>query len=240
MNVKQVIAVLDDLGMNRGKIAAQAAHASMLFLLDGLHDRRSWTAAESLWLSGHIELSGRNYGGMKKVVVKVPDEASLRDLKARAEASGLTVKTVIDATLKCATCRAIGPDDEEKIDSVTDRWHCSNDRGAHSPQNKIPQPKLAATRRRSGRGSRGLLGWTDDAVASEPHLLNKLRGLRGPGASCSEVLLWLAVHSLLLRPPPRAQANRGRILVMRLKLRYDLFSRNFRTCPQMFVRTVVL
>ena len=60
MNVKQVIAVRDDLGMNRGKIAAQAAHASMLFLLDGLRDRRSWTAAESLWLSGHVELSRRN------------------------------------------------------------------------------------------------------------------------------------------------------------------------------------
>ena len=58
MNVKQVIAVRDDLGMNRGKIAAQVAHASMLFLLDGLRDRRSWTAAENLWLSGHIDLSG--------------------------------------------------------------------------------------------------------------------------------------------------------------------------------------
>ena len=45
MNVKQVIAVRDDLGMNRGKIAAQAAHASMLFLFDGLRDRRSRTAA---------------------------------------------------------------------------------------------------------------------------------------------------------------------------------------------------
>ena len=119
MNVKQVIAARDDLGMNRGKIAAQAAHASMLFLLDGLRDRRSWSAAETLWLPGHIDLSGRDYGGMKKAVVKVPDEASLRDLEARAETSGLTVKTVIDATLKCATCCAIGPDDEEKIDSVT-------------------------------------------------------------------------------------------------------------------------
>jgi peptidyl-tRNA hydrolase len=56
---------------------------------------------------------------MKKVVVRVPDEASLRDLKTRAETSGLTVKIVIDATLECATCCAIGPDDEEKIDSVT-------------------------------------------------------------------------------------------------------------------------
>jgi peptidyl-tRNA hydrolase len=56
---------------------------------------------------------------MKKVVVKVHDEASLRDLEARAKTSGLTVKTVIDARLKCATCCAIGPDDEEKIDSAT-------------------------------------------------------------------------------------------------------------------------
>jgi peptidyl-tRNA hydrolase len=69
--------------------------------------------------SGHIDLSGRDCGGMKKVVMNVPDEASLRDLEARAETSGLTVKTVIDATLRCATCCAIGPDDEEKIGSVT-------------------------------------------------------------------------------------------------------------------------
>ena len=48
MDVKQVIAVRDDLGMNRGKIAAQAAHASMLFLLDGLRDRRSLDCGEKL------------------------------------------------------------------------------------------------------------------------------------------------------------------------------------------------
>jgi hypothetical protein len=29
----------------------------------------------------------------------------------------------------------------------------------------------------------GSLGWTDDGVASEPHVLNKLRALRGPGES---------------------------------------------------------
>ena len=62
MDVKQVIAVRDDLGMNRGKIAAQAAHASMLFLLDGLRDRRSWTAAESLWLSYQPSLTETHEG----------------------------------------------------------------------------------------------------------------------------------------------------------------------------------
>ena len=36
---------------------------------------------------------------------------------------------------------------------------------------------------------RGLLGWTDDAVASEPHVLNNLRALRGPGESYSNVIL---------------------------------------------------
>jgi hypothetical protein len=34
-----------------------------------------------------------------------------------------------------------------------------------------------------------LLGWTDDAVASEPHVLNNLRALRGPGESYSNVIL---------------------------------------------------
>ena len=38
----------------------------------------------------------------------------------------------------------------------------------------------------------GLLGWTDDAVASEPHVLNKLHALRGPGDSLSDVILRLA------------------------------------------------
>ena len=37
-----------------------------------------------------------------------------------------------------------------------------------------------------------LLGWTDDAVASEPHVLSKLRALRGPGESYSEVIVRLA------------------------------------------------
>jgi hypothetical protein len=35
--------------------------------------------------------------------VKVPDEASLRDLQARAETSRLIAKTVIDATLREAS-----------------------------------------------------------------------------------------------------------------------------------------
>ena len=37
-----------------------------------------------------------------------------------------------------------------------------------------------------------MLGWTDDAVASEPHVLNKLRALRKPGESYSDVILRLA------------------------------------------------
>jgi hypothetical protein len=38
----------------------------------------------------------------------------------------------------------------------------------------------------------GSRGWTDDAVASEPHVLNKLHALRGLGESYSDVILRLA------------------------------------------------
>ena len=37
-----------------------------------------------------------------------------------------------------------------------------------------------------------MLGWTDDAVASEPHVLNKMRTLRGPVESYSDVIIRLA------------------------------------------------
>ena len=41
----------------------------------------------------------------------------------------------------------------------------------------------------------GLLGWTDDKVAGEPHVLNKLRALRGPGESYGDAIIRLAVGS---------------------------------------------
>jgi hypothetical protein len=49
-------------------------------------------------------------------------------------------------------------------------------------------------RRDDGAGAvqGSLLGWTDDAVASEPHVLNKLRTLRVPGEGYSDVILRLA------------------------------------------------
>ena len=46
-----------------------------------------------------------------------------------------------------------------------------------------------------------LLGWTDDAVASEPHVVNKLRAIRGPGESYSDVILRLAGDASENGPP---------------------------------------
>jgi hypothetical protein len=35
-----------------------------------------------------------------------------------------------------------------------------------------------------------LLAWTEDALASEPHVVNKLRHLRAHGESDGDVILW--------------------------------------------------
>jgi peptidyl-tRNA hydrolase, PTH2 family len=107
--MKQVIVLRKDLGMNKGKMIAQGAHASMMFMVGTtLSDK------ERKWL----------YGGMAKIAVGVDSLEDLEELQRLANEKGLRChavvdsgKTVVDPGTKTAI--AIGPNENEEIDKIT-------------------------------------------------------------------------------------------------------------------------
>jgi len=107
-NMKQVILVRQDLKLQKGKMSAQVAHASVDALLRSHKDYVNKWRAE----------------GMKKVILKVKDEKELLEYKQKAEDNGLVCALITDAGKTVLqpgtiTCLGIGPDKEEKIDKVT-------------------------------------------------------------------------------------------------------------------------
>jgi PTH2 family peptidyl-tRNA hydrolase len=104
-----VLVVRTDLGMGRGKIAAQVAHAAVAA---ALHERG--TAAFAAW----------SRAGQPKVVLKVAGETELARLCEQATASGLPVQVIHDAgrtqiAAGTMTCCAIGPAYGDDVDRVT-------------------------------------------------------------------------------------------------------------------------
>jgi PTH2 family peptidyl-tRNA hydrolase len=109
MAVKLVAVVRTDLGMGRGKIAAQVAHAAVAATLGSLGG-----ADFAAWLRE----------GQPKVVLKVTTVDQLQDVVRRAQAAGLPVELVSDAGRTqvapgTLTCCAVGPADSDRIDAVT-------------------------------------------------------------------------------------------------------------------------
>lgn len=107
MNLKQVIVVNSDLEMSKGKLAAQASHASLNAYLKAENEIRSdWKAS-----------------GQKKVVVEVSGE-KFRDLLSEAERLNIPCYKVNDAGLTevkpgTETALGLGPDEASKIDKIT-------------------------------------------------------------------------------------------------------------------------
>ena len=107
-NYKQVILVRADLKLPKGKLAAQAAHASVDAVL------KSDSKLIKAWREE----------GMAKIVVKVKDEKELIKYFQFAKDSGITASLITDAGRTVIapgtkTCVGIGPDDEEKISQIT-------------------------------------------------------------------------------------------------------------------------
>ena len=106
--MKQAIVARTDLGMGRGKLAAQVAHASLSAHEDaGDRTRTAWKG-----------------GGQKKIVLKADGEAELFRLADAAERRGLPNAIVRDAGHTqlepgTVTCLAVGPGDDDEVDRVT-------------------------------------------------------------------------------------------------------------------------
>ena len=105
---KQVILIRGDLNLPKGKMAVQAAHASVEAVL------KSDSDAVDKWKKE----------GMAKIVLKVKDEKELIKYFQQAKDSGLAASLITDAGRTVVapgtkTAVAIGPDEEEKIDEVT-------------------------------------------------------------------------------------------------------------------------
>jgi PTH2 family peptidyl-tRNA hydrolase len=109
VETKLTLIVRSDLGMGRGKIAAQASHAAVAAVLANLRSRdfRAWLG-----------------DGQPKVVLKAASEEQLFELAEKASAAGLPVQVISDAgrtqvEAGTPTCCAIGPAEASRIDAIT-------------------------------------------------------------------------------------------------------------------------
>ncbi len=105
---KQVIVIRSDLKIGKGKIASQAAHASLAaYKKSGFFARMRWEA-----------------GGAKKVVVKANSEKELMEIYEKARHMRLPCALIRDAGKTqiesgTATSVGIGPAEEKRIDAIT-------------------------------------------------------------------------------------------------------------------------
>ncbi len=107
---KQTIVVRTDLEMGRGKIAAQASHASL-------------AAFEKVKREKPDVASDWERMGMKKVVLKVQSEEDLLEYYNRGKDAGIPVALIRDAghtqvESGSITCFGAGPWDEGELDKI--------------------------------------------------------------------------------------------------------------------------
>ena len=106
--MKQVIVVRSDLDMGKGKIAAQAAHASLsAYQHANPEARKEW-----------------EQHGQTKVVAKAGSESELKELYQLAKAAKLPAALITDAGRTqiepgTVTALAIGHAADEKVDKIT-------------------------------------------------------------------------------------------------------------------------
>jgi len=111
--IKQVIIIRTDLNMGKGKIAAQASHASLMSFFEA--SRLDKSVADE-WLAT----------GEKKIVLKVTDEDSLTKLYEAFRFKKIPCALVHDAGLtevppNSKTALGIGPWYSKDLDPITGR-----------------------------------------------------------------------------------------------------------------------
>ncbi|KON28026.1 peptidyl-tRNA hydrolase [miscellaneous Crenarchaeota group archaeon SMTZ-80] len=108
---KLAIIVRKDLRMGKGKIAAQASHASVIASERIKKINANWWES---WINR----------GQRKIVLKIESKIDLFKIKEEAEKTGLPTSIVQDSGLTqlepgTVTCIAIGPAPSKLIDKIT-------------------------------------------------------------------------------------------------------------------------
>jgi peptidyl-tRNA hydrolase, PTH2 family len=114
--VKQVIVIRKDLNMRKGKMCAQAAHASLLAYLSAVDQPLlpEYQDAQS-WLKENKQT---------KICVGVESEQELFDIYSQAQKASLVCSLVLDAAhtefdQPTYTAVCLGPASAERIDPIT-------------------------------------------------------------------------------------------------------------------------
>jgi len=125
MPTKQVIVIRKDLNMRKGKIASQAAHASIKVFFDRM-EKAPWVFPEPCYLTVVTEAMAEWINGLfTKICVYVESEEELLNLYNKAKESGIPCSLIQDAGLTefggvpTYTCIAVGPDYNERVDEIT-------------------------------------------------------------------------------------------------------------------------
>jgi len=138
-NVKQVLIVRKDLGMRKGKIAAQASHSSLGVILDMM--KKEVTYDKIGTEQGPRQVTTNKWtlefetgsdleewlitGNFKKICVYVESEKDLVFFYNAAKEAGLPAALIVDSGLtefhgvKTKTCCSIGPAPGDEIDKIT-------------------------------------------------------------------------------------------------------------------------
>lgn len=132
MRIKQVIVMRKDLNMRKGKIAAQAAHASMKVFFDRMRVLSGYRYIDGIALNGDArvfnptpEMNIWIDGTFDKICVSVNSDDELMAIYQQALDIGLPVSMIEDCGktefhgMVTKTCLAIGPDSSDKIDPIT-------------------------------------------------------------------------------------------------------------------------
>jgi PTH2 family peptidyl-tRNA hydrolase len=109
--LKLVVVVRTDLGLGKGKLAVQVAHAAVNCAIQA---RKAHRRLYDDWYRQ----------GQKKIVAKVGGLRELQELKSMAEARRLVTSLVSDAGLTqvppgTTTCLGIGPASSKDVDPLT-------------------------------------------------------------------------------------------------------------------------
>jgi len=125
MSTKQVIVIRKDLNMRKGKIASQAAHASMKAIFDISQKVEIDLIGHALFIPYTAQLKDWFEDKFTKICVSVDSEYELLNIYNHAQSKGMLCSLIKDLGLTefdgvpTYTAVAVGPANNEDVDEIT-------------------------------------------------------------------------------------------------------------------------